>query len=54
MDVINNLLGIVNGSQSVRVQVELRPDDIVKVAAAVFVGVLIATLLAGLIVKRYA
>jgi hypothetical protein len=53
MSVINEIVQTASGNRPLQVNVNLQPEEIIKIAGAVFIGVLLATLLAGLIVKRY-
>jgi len=53
MSQLNDIVSVVSGDKPVQVNINLQPEEIVKIAGAVFIGVLLATLLAGLLVKRY-
>jgi hypothetical protein len=53
MSQLNDIVSVASGDKAIQVAVNLQPQEIVKIAGAVFIGVLLATLLAGLLVKRY-
>ncbi len=52
MNDFQQIVSVASGEKALQVQAKISNDDVMKIALGVFVGMLLAAILAGLILKK--